>query len=160
VDFRQVFAGDAEASRACHPADADEHARRLVRGARSVDAEALGPERLDACDLIYVKPTVYGDAEPRDVLQYKEAHEEFPHQSTGDQFFDEPQFESYRMLGWHIMNLICENRLDLTHGADELARPSYALNKAQFVTAALQNYKGHEQQWLADLLTPSKRWLA
>jgi hypothetical protein len=110
--------------------------------------------------LIYVKPTVYGDAEPRDVLQYKEAHEEFPHQSTGDQFFDEPQFESYRMLGWHIMNLICENRLDLTHGADELARPSYALNKAQFVTAALQNYKGHEQQWLADLLTPSKRWLA
>src|SRR5215211_7180110 len=75
--------------------------------------------------LIYVKPTVYGDAEPRDVLQYKEAHEDFPHQSTGDQFFDEPQFESYRMLGWHIMNLICDNRLDTSRGEKDLAQPKH-----------------------------------
>jgi len=26
----------------------------------------------------------------------------FPHQSTGDQWFDESQFESYRALGYHI----------------------------------------------------------
>lgn len=26
----------------------------------------------------------------------------FPHQSTADQFFDEPQFESYRKLGHHV----------------------------------------------------------
>ena len=56
--------------------------------------------------LLYIKPTVYGD-EPRDVLEYKESFPAFPHQSTGDQFFDEPQFESYRMLGSHIMDRIC-----------------------------------------------------
>ena len=56
--------------------------------------------------LLYIKPTVYGD-EPRDVLEYKKSFPAFPHQSTGDQFFDEPQFESYRMLGSHIMDQIC-----------------------------------------------------
>jgi hypothetical protein len=53
--------------------------------------------------LLYIKPAVYGD-EPRDVLEYKESYPAFPHQSTGDQFFDEPQFESYRALGSHIMD--------------------------------------------------------
>jgi hypothetical protein len=56
--------------------------------------------------LLYIKPTLYGD-EPRDVLEYKESFPAFPHQSTGDQFFDEPQFESYRMLGSHVMDRMC-----------------------------------------------------
>ena len=109
--------------------------------------------------LIYVKPTVYGDAEPRDVLQYKKSHDEFPHQSTGDQFFDEPQFESYRMLGWHIMNIICDNRFDPPEAAGEPGRPKYRLGKAEFVEAALNNYKGREQAWLKDLLAPGRGWL-
>ena len=65
--------------------------------------------------LLYIKPTLYGD-EPRDVLEYKKSFPAFPHQSTGDQFFDEPQFESYRMLGSHVMDKICgdgRNPLDL-----------------------------------------------
>lgn len=122
-------------------------------GGRAVSEEA--PDGV----LIYIKPTVYGDAEPRDVLQYKQAHEDFPHQSTGDQFFDEPQFESYRMLGWHIMNLICDNLFDTSLGEGQPARPKYDLDKAQFVAAALKNYKGHEQAWLKDLLAPVKNWL-
>jgi hypothetical protein len=56
--------------------------------------------------LLYVKPAVYGD-EPRDVLEYKESHPTFPHQSTADQFFDEPQFESYRILGSFVMDQMC-----------------------------------------------------
>ena len=56
--------------------------------------------------LLYIKPAVYGD-EPRDVLEYKNSFPAFPHQSTGDQFFDEPQFESYRALGSHIMDRLC-----------------------------------------------------
>jgi hypothetical protein len=64
-----------------------------------------GPGARDGV-LLYIKPTVYGD-EPRDVLEYKKSFPAFPHQSTGDQFFDEPQFESYRMLGSHIMDSIC-----------------------------------------------------
>jgi len=53
--------------------------------------------------LLYIKPAVYG-GEPRDVLEYRKNYPAFPHQSTGDQFFDEPQFESYRILGSFIMD--------------------------------------------------------
>jgi hypothetical protein len=56
--------------------------------------------------LIYIKPAVYG-SEPGDVLEYKRSHPTFPHQSTADQFFDEPQFESYRILGSHVMDHMC-----------------------------------------------------
>lgn len=30
-----------------------------------------------------------------------------PHENTADQFFSESQFESYRMLGAHTMEMIC-----------------------------------------------------
>lgn len=56
--------------------------------------------------LLYIKPAVYG-TEPRDVLEYKKSFPDFPHQTTADQFFDEPQFESYRILGSHIMDQMC-----------------------------------------------------
>ena len=41
------------------------------------------------------------------MLEYKKSHPTFPHQSTADQFFDEPQFESYRILGSHVMDQMC-----------------------------------------------------
>ena len=56
--------------------------------------------------LVYIKPAVYG-TEPGDVLEYKKSHPTFPHQSTADQFFDEPQFESYRILGSYVMDQLC-----------------------------------------------------
>ena len=40
--------------------------------------------------------------EDTSVLQYKSSHPEFPHESTGDQFYAEDQFESYRHLGRDI----------------------------------------------------------
>jgi hypothetical protein len=51
--------------------------------------------------LLYLKASVTGD-EPGDILQYQAGHREFPHQTTGDQFFSEAQFESYRSLGYHV----------------------------------------------------------
>ena len=52
--------------------------------------------------ILYIKPGIDG-GEPLDVGRYsirsRAKGEPFPHQSTGDQFFDEPQFESYRALG-------------------------------------------------------------
>ncbi len=51
--------------------------------------------------LVYLKASVTGD-EPSDVLQYSASHEEFPHQSTSNQWFKESQFESYRKLGIHV----------------------------------------------------------
>ena len=35
-------------------------------------------------------------AEDTAVLQYKASHPAFPHEATGDQFYGEDQFESYR----------------------------------------------------------------
>lgn len=51
--------------------------------------------------LLYLKPTLVGD-EPADLVEYHRAHPPFPQETTGDQFFDEAQWESYRMLGYHI----------------------------------------------------------
>jgi hypothetical protein len=58
-------------------------------------------------DLIYIKASLC-KREPADVLNYKALHKEFPHQTTADQWFDEAQFESYRMLGLHTVLEICE----------------------------------------------------
>jgi hypothetical protein len=48
--------------------------------------------------MLYLKLAITG-TEPRHVLDYRRQHPDFPHQSTGDQFYDEAQFESYRALG-------------------------------------------------------------
>jgi hypothetical protein len=53
--------------------------------------------------LLYLKSSVTGD-EPHDILEYRDRQPAFPHQSTGDQWFDESQFESYRRLGLHIVD--------------------------------------------------------
>ena len=58
--------------------------------------------------IVYIKPACYGD-EPRDIYEYFKSNKSFPHESTTDQFFSESQFESYRMLGVHTMNLLCPN---------------------------------------------------
>jgi hypothetical protein len=52
--------------------------------------------------LIYLKASLSGD-EPADVREYKARAKQFPHQSTADQWFDESQFESYRRLGYHLV---------------------------------------------------------
>lgn len=48
--------------------------------------------------MLYLKLAVTG-TEPRHVLDYRRQNPDFPHQSTGDQLYDEAQFESYRSLG-------------------------------------------------------------
>lgn len=50
--------------------------------------------------LLLFKPTLVGN-EPADVQQYHARNEGFPHESTGDQFYDEAQWEAYRRLGLH-----------------------------------------------------------
>ncbi|MGV3660211.1 MAG: hypothetical protein ACO1TE_08495 [Prosthecobacter sp.] len=50
--------------------------------------------------LLYIKSCLTGD-EATDIAQYKKMSPAFPHESTGDQFFSESQFESYRQLGQH-----------------------------------------------------------
>lgn len=59
-------------------------------------AEGLTQHRVG--QIIWLKPRrIAGLSE--DVEGYIDAHPAFPHESTGDQFFDEAQWESYRRLG-------------------------------------------------------------
>jgi hypothetical protein len=48
--------------------------------------------------LVYIKPVVLA-GDDADVTAYQAAHPAFPHESTGNQWFNESQTESYRMLG-------------------------------------------------------------
>jgi hypothetical protein len=77
---------------------------------------AIGRIRYSAVDgadapdgiIVYVKPACYGD-EPRDIYEYFKTNPTFPHETTGDQFFSESQFESYRMLGAYTMEKLCSD---------------------------------------------------
>jgi hypothetical protein len=53
--------------------------------------------------LVYIKPMMIGN-EPPDVSTYSASHIDFPHQSTGNQWYNESQTESYRMLGLHTIH--------------------------------------------------------
>jgi hypothetical protein len=71
----------------------------------SIRYSCVDPDAPDGL-LIYVKPALNG-SEPVDLRNYATLHPEFPHQSTTNQWFDESQFESYRMLGSHIIENVC-----------------------------------------------------
>jgi hypothetical protein len=55
--------------------------------------------------LVYLKSSLTG-REPADVIGYHRVSTDFPHESTGDQWFSESQFESYRKLGEYIATAV------------------------------------------------------
>ena len=86
---------------------ADNHSCRGVLLARIRYRERPGPAAADGTPgrplrpegtLLLVKPNLH-DALDVDLLAYAEKHPAFPHESTGDQSFDEAQWESYHRLG-------------------------------------------------------------
>ncbi len=74
--------------------------------------------RLPRGTILYLKPSLTGN-EPTDVERYAAENPAFPHHSTADQFFDESQFESYRMLGQHIGKMVFETAADEKEWASE-----------------------------------------
>jgi len=60
--------------------------------------------------ILYIKPSFFGHSLPIDVVSYAAASATFPHETTGDQFFSESQFESYRKLGYTLAQGIGEDR--------------------------------------------------
>lgn len=99
----------------------------------SVNRCAVG--RIRYCDgspdgtLIYLKASMTG-REDTSVLQYKASHSTFPHESTGNQFYGEDQFESYRTLGRDIATLTFEpvaheqDFVALAHKLEEICTPT------------------------------------
>lgn len=59
--------------------------------------------------IVFVKSTMINGM-PEDVYAYRKAHHKFPDESTADQFFDEVQLESYRELGYQIVNQMMEDK--------------------------------------------------
>jgi GNAT superfamily N-acetyltransferase len=90
--------------------------------------------------LLYVKPTLAG-SEPPDVTQYRTRNPAFPHESTGDQFYDEAQWESYRRLGLHTARVAFADVVRrLGADADPTRGPSHE--------AAARVFASARQQWL------------
>jgi hypothetical protein len=97
----------------------------IARGTIRYPETPDGPEA--AGEVLYIKssltgfvpkpqppppPPVPGSVElpdvPGDVQSYKLQHEDFPHDSTAEQWFTESQFESYRRLGQRVVGTLGE----------------------------------------------------
>ena len=59
--------------------------------------------------IVYVKSSLTGD-ENDYIKDYARRHPKYPHETTGDQFFSEEQFEVYRALGFHAMHEFLDDR--------------------------------------------------
>jgi hypothetical protein len=71
--------------------------------------------------LIYIKSNRLKNAKP-DVVAYEKQNEDFPDQSTADQFFDELQFEAYRELGIKVIKILATSDEERAEEARELIR--------------------------------------
>lgn len=77
------------------------------------------------------------------ILDYAMRYQDFPHETTGDQFFSEEQFEAYRALGFHMADGFFSGSdqfafLDAAHGGWNTASEAFAeiqLRIAATVTA-------------------------
>ena len=62
--------------------------------------------------ILYLKPSFHGNRIHNvGIRNYAAANKDFPHQSTGDQWFSEAQFESYRALGFETADGILRELL-------------------------------------------------
>ncbi|MBS0583487.1 MAG: hypothetical protein JSS42_10355 [Proteobacteria bacterium] len=102
----------------------DNHTRRGVLLAR-ICYHRSDPLRRSYGTLLIVKPNLH-DALDTDVLAYAGRNPAFPQQSTGDQFFDEAQWESYRRLGEDVGRALTDAWLGrLPHWGQATPQPSH-----------------------------------
>jgi hypothetical protein len=110
-----------------------------------VDRDPHDPHEDDYYDgvLVYLKPALVG-GEPRDVATYGLDNNSFPQEVIVDQWFSEPQFESYRELASHAVNEICggdSNRVgfqEFRQKADEHNRLDFRAYREQVQYAAFE----------------------
>lgn len=135
---------------------------------------ALGTIHYDAVDgtcedgtLVYIKPGYYRDdvSLPKDVVNYGKEWTDFPHQSTADQWFTESQFESYRMLGQHVIDQICGRPAEYKSVADFIAAvrgkvgPGAQRSAYVPVLAEQVRYSGTKGAWKAVVLPRSSPYI-
>ena len=113
------------------PGDHIEYLRNKTRrcGVATIRYSAVDPGCQDGV-LVYVKPMMLGN-EPPDVGSYAAGNDSFPHQSTANQWFNESQTESYRMLGLHSID-------DIARGWSGGSLDSFAGHAAQVYVRGMQ----------------------
>ncbi len=77
------------------------------------DADGAGEDGY----ILYIKPSYHG-TEEAGIRAYANEDESFPHDPTADQWFDESQFESYRSLGFEIVDELLSSLPKAVQGAD------------------------------------------
>lgn len=88
--------------------------------------------------LIYIKPTLNGK-EAADIVNYSSANPDFPHETTADQFYSETQFESYRSLGYQMIDTICRNSKPINNWTDFAESVKYYLEHSTTPTITPQD---------------------
>ena len=90
--------------------------------------------------LLYIKSSLSGD-ENDYIIDYKRRYLNFPHETTGDQFFSENQFEAYRNLDFHATQ-------GFFSGRDEIALTAAAGEPEGAVRPESKNLKSRAQELL------------
>jgi len=85
--------------------------------------------------LLYIKPAFYGE-EPKDVYNYASSYPTFPHQSTGDQWYSESQFESYRQLGFFAISELAKAKPDYDNVCELIAKADQYIDPPPKTAAA------------------------
>lgn len=114
VDFGTDIIMDNSFLKMCPTPVRDEHGNLANRYA--VETAEQGYIKGNICyddgstgTLVYIKTTMT-EGLPKDIYGYKNAHPDFPDETTADQFFDEKQFEAYRELGYQIGLRVTEDK--------------------------------------------------
>jgi hypothetical protein len=81
--------------------------------------------------ILYIKPGYHGSEITAAIRSYAMANKDFPHDDTINQWFGESQIESYRALGFEIMDDILSAAVEALHDKADL--------KLQDVIGALQS---------------------
>ncbi len=75
-------------------------------------------------NILYVRPTLCKNLSA-DIYAYWRAHPAFPDEPTSEQFFDEPQFEAYRALGFETFTRLLDKApASVPTWFDDLATPT------------------------------------
>ena len=111
----------AQATLPVHDAAPAYYAIGIIDYAAADGVEALETDSLQGI-ILYIKPCYHGTESSAGVRSYALANSAFPHESTGDQFFSESQMESYRALGFEIMDRLLRRTLDASGTADRSLR--------------------------------------
>jgi len=94
--------------------------------------------------LVYLKAAMTGH-EPTEIRQYKASHPHFPHETTGDQFYAEDQFESYRHLGAEVTRCAFESAIAAV-GSDDMEALARTLGETNAPTLEhVDNFTRHTQ---------------